>query len=137
MINNDNSSTGQLPSLGKRPISLNELESSSVLRRKKTETGENSTTKLGLTTDKSTSNNKTLNSSENRESKSKKKEKESQKLIRNKTMNLPQQKKKSGVKFKKDFIQTINVESYKKYNMDMSNNESESNQSVKCRCEIF
>ena len=60
----------------------------------------------------------------------------SQKLKRNKTVCL-ETKKKFRVKFKNDFVQTIAVESYKKYNVDMSNNDGESGETTKCRCEIF
>lgn len=95
----------------------------------------NSNNRLGVT-DKST--NKSMSSSDIKtEIQAKKNNVSNQKLMRNKTVSLMDSNKKSKVKFKKDFVQIIQVESYKKYNVDMSYNEGETNESTKCRCIIF
>ena len=62
--------------------------------------------------------------------------KSSQKLQMNKAIGL-KTKNKFRVKFKNDFVHTIAVKSYKKYNVDMSYNEAESGERTKCRCRIF
>jgi len=59
------------------------------------------------------------------------------KFQRNKTVCLNNKKGKNRVKFKKNFVTTIVVESYKKYNVDMSFNDIEGNEGAKCRCLIF
>lgn len=46
---------------------------------------------------------------------------------------------KQGVNFKKNFVEIINVECWKKYNMDISVSQSESGDKdkTKCTCSIF
>jgi hypothetical protein len=63
----------------------------------------------------------------------------SPKLIRKKTVivDVKDAKKKLRVKFKNDFVQIVAVESYKKYNIDVSTNEGDYRESTKCRCLIF
>ena len=101
-------------------------------------------------------------------SRSKKSEKESEKIINSNSINLEfkstnssssgklHNKKKSsknghstkhnsapkikqGVNFKKNFVEIINVECWKKYNMDISVSQSESGDKdkTKCSCSIF
>ena len=46
--------------------------------------------------------------------------------------------KEKKVKFKKNFLQVINVESWKKYNLDNSNSEPvKKGEKIHCRCLIF
>ena len=45
-------------------------------------------------------------------------------------------RKKKAV-FRKNFLDVVYVESYKKYNLDMSADQPEENQIVRCKCLIF
>lgn len=140
MSNNTNESLPlQKQTTLKRTHLSDEHDNSSHKKKKKSEIVDISANKLG-TTEKST--NKTINTSDIRDHspvrKNKDKDKDKlPKLNRNKTISVSTIKKKIGVKFKKDFIQTVSVESYKKYNIDMSTNDQESHETTKCRCLIF
>jgi hypothetical protein len=63
----------------------------------------------------------------------------SPKLKRNKSIIIETKdvKKKLRVKFKNDFVHMVAVESYKKFNIDVSTNEGDNRESTKCRCLIF
>jgi hypothetical protein len=45
--------------------------------------------------------------------------------------------KKRRVVFSKNWLDVVHVESYKKYNIDVSTNEPETNNIVRCKCLIF
>lgn len=64
----------------------------------------------------------------------------SSKTIKGKSNNLIKANKrmKKKVNFKENnFLDIVLVESYKKYNVDMSYNESEKGETTRCRCSIF
>lgn len=136
MINVNTTSSVQIVNQLKRSIANEGEGSPSKSPKKRKSETDTSNNKFG-STDKSTS--KSMSSSDiKREPKNKKESNaNNQKLMRNKTVSLLDSNKKTRVKFKKDFVQTIQVESYKKYNVDMSYNDSESTETTKCRCSIF
>jgi hypothetical protein len=45
--------------------------------------------------------------------------------------------KKKRVTFNKNYLDIVNVESYKRFNVDVSINGQEQNEIVRCRCSIF
>ncbi len=45
--------------------------------------------------------------------------------------------KKRRVMFNKNYLDVVYVESYKRYNIDVSSNGPEQNENVRCRCSIF
>ena len=49
---------------------------------------------------------------------------------------LKGERRKKAV-FRKNFLDVVYVESYKKYNVDMSTDQQEENQIVRCKCVIF
>lgn len=64
----------------------------------------------------------------------------SKKMRNNKSNNLAEKNKKmkKRVNFReKNFLEVVIVESYKKYNVDMSYNEPDSEETTRCRCLIF
>ncbi len=136
MINANNSNSIQITPT-KTKLSNSVIESSLTKKKKKTE-NDTSNTRLGQS-DKSTS--KSLSTSDvNAEMQIKKeipKSPKNNKITRNKTVALGESNNKNSVKFKKDFVNTVVVESFKKYNVDMSYNEAEPDESTKCRCFIF
>jgi len=135
MINGNNTSPVQIVN-NTTNISNSKVEPISINKqRRKSDSGDISNNKLGVS-DKST--NKSLSSSNIKgDPKLNREIPKNNKLMRNKTVSLADSKKKVRVKFKRDFISTVEVESYKRFNVDMSNNESETNESTKCRCLIF
>jgi len=138
MMNVNNSNLAQNPSSPSTKLSSYEIEQSTnntLKKTKKIETGTNSNNNLRVS---EKSNNKSLSSSDIKGEFNKKKEiHKNNKLIRNKTVSLADSNRKIRVKFKKDFVTTIVVESYKKYNVDMSYNDTETGEKTKCRCVIF
>lgn len=137
MINANNSNSIQIIPAANRKFSNSVMDSSLTKKKKKTDNADTSNTKLGHS-DKST--NKSLSSSDVKAEMQIKKEitkSPNNKLTRNKTVAVGEANKKNRVKFKKDFVSTVVVESYKKYNVDMSYNDTETNESTKCRCLIF
>jgi len=135
MINTNNPNSTPLVSINKKSSS-SVMESSLSKKKNKAENSDTSNTKLG-NTDKST--NKSLSTSDVKGDNKIKKEtlKSPNKLTLNKTVALSESNKKNRVKFEKNFVHVVAVESYKKYNMDMSYNDAEQNESTKCRCLIF
>jgi len=138
MINVNNSNTGQLITTSSKkvtPVEMDQSLNNTSKKKKKNETADTSNNRLGVS-DKST--NKSLSSSDIKGDINLKKEiPKNNKLMRNKTVSLADSKKKARVKFKKEFVSIVVVESYKKYNVDMSYNDSESNETTKCRCLVF
>jgi hypothetical protein len=135
MINANNPNPTPLVSINKKSSS-SVMESSLSKKKNKAENSDISNTKLG-NSDKST--NKSLSTSDVKGDNQIKKEtlKSPNRLTVNKKVALSESNKKNRVKFKKNFVDMVVVESYKKYNMDMSYNDAEPNESTKCRCLIF
>ena len=128
-VTNENSNSATAIPENIKQNAINDLENSDLTKKiKKIKIDDESP--LRPKRDRSTSfniENKMENENENPS--------KSQKLKRNKTVVLDT-KKKYRVKFKNDFVKIINVESYKKYNIDVSTNE-ENGETTKCRCLIF
>jgi len=130
------SNSVKIVEISKKTLNLDSEQTVNYYKKKKTsETTEASNSRLGAT-DKSVS--KSLSTRDLKgEIQMKKDFQKNSKIIRNKTLSLADSNKKARVKFKRDFISTVEVESYKKYNEDMSNSESEAHETTKCRCLVF
>jgi len=57
--------------------------------------------------------------------------------LQNKPNQVNKRSKRRRVQFNKNYLDVVYVESYKKYNIDVSLNGQEQNDIVRCRCCIF
>jgi hypothetical protein len=55
----------------------------------------------------------------------------------NKTNMVPKKPKKRRVQFSRNYLDVVYVESYKKYNIDVSMNGQDQGDIIRCRCLIF
>jgi len=58
-------------------------------------------------------------------------------ILQNKPNQVNKRSKRRRVQFNKNYLDVVYVESYKKYNIDVSLNGQEQNDIVRCRCIIF
>lgn len=124
-----------------RPGSITTRETESYLTKKKrSEASDMSNIKSVNTNEKSLNNisiisdcsarNKSFNSKFNKSARAISKTRS--------PVKSPKTKRKKKVNFReKNFVDIVNVESYKKYNVDISMDVRGSNEKVRCRCIIF